>query len=75
MGENDMSIGNVKNLFSLEGKTALKTGGGQGLGGAIAEGFTQFRADVAAVNINAQTDESITEKIRIKIRKSIAMAC
>src|SRR4030042_3238589 len=75
MGENDMSIGNVKNLFSLEGKTALVTGGGQGLGGAIAEGFAQFGADVAVVDINAQTAESVAEEIRAQGRKSIALAC
>jgi NAD(P)-dependent dehydrogenase (short-subunit alcohol dehydrogenase family) len=70
-----MSIGDLKNLFSLEGKTALVTGGGQGLGGAIAEGFAQFGADVAVVDINAQTSESISEEIRSMGRKSIGLAC
>lgn len=71
----EMSIGDVKNLFSLEGKTALVTGGGQGLGGAIAEGFAQFGADVAVVDINAQTAESVSEEIRSFGRKSIGLAC
>jgi NAD(P)-dependent dehydrogenase (short-subunit alcohol dehydrogenase family) len=70
-----MSIGDIKNLFSLEGKTALVTGGGQGLGGAIAKGFAQFGADVAVVDINAQTAESISEEIRLLGRKSIGLAC
>lgn len=70
-----MSIGNVKNLFSLEGKTALVTGAGQGLGGAIAEGFAQFGADVAVVDINSRTAESVSEEIRSLGRKSVGLAC
>ena len=70
-----MQIGDVKNLFNLEGKTALVTGGGQGLGGAIAEGFAQFGADVAVVDINLQTAESVADEIRSMGRKSIGLAC
>lgn len=70
-----MTIGNMKNMFILDGKTTLVTGGGRGLGCAKAEGFTQFGADAAEVDINAQTAESVAEKIRAQGRKSIALAC
>lgn len=38
---------NYQNLFSLDNKTALITGGTGGLGSAIALGFLQQGADVA----------------------------
>jgi len=70
-----MSIGNVKNIFSLEGKCAIVTGGGQGLGGAIAEGFAQYGADVAVLDINPQTAAEVAEEIRTYGRKSISLEC
>ena len=33
----------MKNLFTLENKTALVTGGSMGIGAMIAEGFFTFR--------------------------------
>ncbi len=44
------------NLFSLSGKTALVTGGGRGIGLAIAKGLAEHGADVA---IAARTKEQI----------------
>ena len=70
-----MIIGDLKNIFSLEGKAALVTGGGQGLGGAIAEGFAQFGADVSVVDINPSTAEAVSETIRGMGRKSISIKC
>ncbi len=70
-----MIIGDLKNIFNLEGKTALVTGAGQGLGGAIAEGFAQFGADVAVVDINPTTAEEVSEAIRGMGRKSISIKC
>lgn len=70
-----MIIGDLKNIFNLEGKTALVTGGGQGLGGAIAEGFAQFGADVSVVDINPATAEEVSESIRGMGRKSISIKC
>ena len=70
-----MIINNLKNLFTLEGKTALVTGGGQGLGGAIAEGFAQFGADVSVVDINPSTAEEVSESIRGMGRNSISIEC
>lgn len=70
-----MIIGDLKNMFTLDGKTALVTGGGQGLGGAIAEGFAQFGADVSIVDINPTTAEEVSESIRDMGRKSISIKC
>ncbi len=58
-----MVIDNVKKIFSLEAKTALVTGNGQGLGGVISKGFARFGADVAVVDINKETAESVADII------------
>ncbi len=70
-----MIISDLKNLFSLEGKTALVTGGGQGLGGAIAEGFAQFGADVSVVDLNQDTADEVAATIHEIGRKAIAVHC
>jgi NAD(P)-dependent dehydrogenase (short-subunit alcohol dehydrogenase family) len=70
-----MIIGDLKNIFSLEGKTALITGGGQGLGGAIAEGFAQFGADVSVVDINQETADAVAATAESLGRKAIALKC
>ena len=70
-----MIIGDLKNIFNLEGKTALVTGSGQGLGSAIAEGFAQFGADVSVVDINPTTAEAVSEAIRGMGCKSISIKC
>jgi gluconate 5-dehydrogenase len=43
----------VRKLFSMQGLTALVTGGCGGLGGAIAEGFVLAGANVAIADMNA----------------------
>ena len=70
-----MIIPDVTQIFDLSGKAALVTGGGQGLGGAIAEGLAQFGADVAVVDINAESAEAVAESIRSGGRKAISLAC
>jgi NAD(P)-dependent dehydrogenase (short-subunit alcohol dehydrogenase family) len=44
---------NVKNLLSLEGKAALVTGGGGGLGGAMALALAQAGADIVLFDLSA----------------------
>lgn len=55
--------GYVTSLFSLDGRVGVVTGGGSGLGAAIAKGLAQAGAAVAVVDINdagaAQTVASI----------------
>ncbi|MEM1368290.1 MAG: SDR family oxidoreductase [Cyanobacteria bacterium P01_H01_bin.15] len=49
----------MKDLFSLEGKVALVTGGSVGLGAMIAEGFVNFGAKVYIV---ARTEDTLKEQ-------------
>jgi NAD(P)-dependent dehydrogenase (short-subunit alcohol dehydrogenase family) len=51
----------MKDLFSLEGKTALVTGGSMGIGAMIAEGFVHFGATVYIV---ARREEALQKKQR-----------
>ena len=49
----------MKDLFSLEGKIALITGGSVGIGAMIAEGFVNFGAQVYIV---ARREELLKKK-------------
>jgi len=49
--------------FSLQGKTALVTGAGQGIGKALAIGLAEAGADVAIVDINIDTAREVAEEI------------
>ena len=49
----------LSSLFSLEGKAAVVTGAGGGIGGAIAVGLAKAGARVALCDINAQALEKV----------------
>jgi len=44
----------IQNLFRLEGKKAIVTGSGGGIGGAIAKGMAEFGVDIALFDINLE---------------------
>jgi 3-oxoacyl-[acyl-carrier protein] reductase len=49
--------------FDLEGRTAVITGGGQGLGRAYCLGFAEQGAKVAVVDVNAETAANVAKEI------------
>jgi NAD(P)-dependent dehydrogenase (short-subunit alcohol dehydrogenase family) len=63
-------------LFKLEGKVALVTGGGRGLGYFAAEGLAQAGADVAVCgrDIGGNLDSAV-QKLKATGRKVIAIKC
>ena len=46
----------LKSLFDLSDKIAIITGGGSGIGSAIAEGYAEYGATVAVIDNNGQKE-------------------
>ena len=63
----------VFSAFSLEGDTAIVTGGGQGLGREMALGLAEAGADVVVLQRHLEVAEKTAEDIRDLGRKSLAL--
>jgi 2-deoxy-D-gluconate 3-dehydrogenase len=61
--------------FSLEGKTALVTGGSSGIGEAIALVFAEAGADVAVAARTMKNVEAVAEKVRELGQRGVAIQC
>ena len=61
------------NSFSLEGKVALVTGAGQGIGRGVALGFAQAGADVACIDVRMDGVEETAHEIERLGRKATAL--
>jgi NAD(P)-dependent dehydrogenase (short-subunit alcohol dehydrogenase family) len=64
---------NILERFRLDGKKALVTGGGRGLGRAFARTLAEAGADVAIAEIDPATAEESAGEIRSLGRKSLAL--
>jgi gluconate 5-dehydrogenase len=58
-------------LFDLSGKTALVTGGGRGIGRAIAQGLAQHGADLAIIARTKEQLDSAEERIQTDTGKRV----
>jgi NAD(P)-dependent dehydrogenase (short-subunit alcohol dehydrogenase family) len=63
----------VLSTFKLDGKTAIVTGGGQGIGRELALGLAEAGSDVVVVQRNQELAENTAEDIRAMGRKSLGL--
>ncbi len=63
----------TKNLFSLEGKTALITGGSRGLGREMALAFAEHGANVVVASRKIENCEVVANEVRALGRRSLAV--
>jgi NAD(P)-dependent dehydrogenase (short-subunit alcohol dehydrogenase family) len=63
------------NLFDLTGKVAIVTGGGRGLGKAIALGLADAGSDVVVASRKIDNCEEAAREIEAKGRRALAVGC
>jgi 7-alpha-hydroxysteroid dehydrogenase len=64
----------ILDLFQLHGQVALITGGGGGLGGAIARAFAEAGADIALVGRTRAPLDAVCEQVSARGRRCIVIA-
>ena len=65
----------ILDRFGLEGQVAVVTGGGRGMGEAIALGLAEAGADVVVAARRTAEVEQVAEKVRAKGRRALAVTC
>ncbi len=64
-----------RDLFDLAGKVAMVTGAGGGLGAAIAEGYVDYGAAVALVDLDVEAARAVLARIEAGGGRGIAIGC
>ena len=65
---------NIYQLFNLDGKSAIVTGAGRGLGQAMANALAQAGASVAVFDVNQEDAEAAVAEMRASGGKAMAVA-
>ena len=65
----------VEKLYSLEGKTALITGGSRGLGKEMAISFAKAGADVIIVSRKLEACQEVAKEVEALGRRAMAYSC
>jgi len=65
----------INELFNLDSKTAIVTGGGNGIGKSSCEMLAAFGANVVVSDLKLEDAEKVANKINSNGGKSIAVAC
>jgi NAD(P)-dependent dehydrogenase (short-subunit alcohol dehydrogenase family) len=73
--ENASERANTLDLFRLDGKTAIITGGGRGLGQYMAEALSDAGASVVLCSRKKEACEGVRQEIEERGGKALAMAC
>ena len=61
----------VLDKFSLAGKVAIVTGGGQGLGKVFCHAFAEAGADLVVAELNPETGPQVEEEMKAKGRRAL----
>ncbi|SET64405.1 gluconate 5-dehydrogenase [Oceanobacillus limi] len=65
----------ILDLFKLDGKTAIVTGGGRGLGAQIAKGFAEAGANVVVCSRKLEACKAMSEEIKQLGVDALAIKC
>jgi len=64
----------IADMFRLDGHVALITGGGGGLGGAMARAFADMGADVVVTARSADTLDAVRKEVEKRGRRAATIA-
>lgn len=70
-----MTVRSIADLFSLEGSSAFVTGGGRGIGEAIAGRLAEAGAAVAVADLDGAQAGRVAEQLRSRGRRAMPVQC
>src|SRR5882762_7474101 len=71
----EVPAGYLESLFRLDGRAAVVTGGGSGLGAAMAKGLAQAGAAVAIVDVDEHGAAATVQTIEEQGGRAVSLPC